>query len=325
MSYSKVVISAGHSKKIRGAGGCGYDEHDEAVKVMNRVAQILKSQGVTVYTYEETTATNKMANLANICRYHNSKTRQLDVSIHFNAGGGTGVEVLWLSNDMKPLASLMSKNVSEALGIRDRGAKQRTDLYFLRTTKQPAILIETCFIDNKNDMEMYAKKFEAVCQAIAKSISGKVVKTQTPKVEYPKPEVKKTGKLTSAHIGVVTTTGSVNVYSKPDGLSYKRKLTKGSYKVYSVDQNTGMLCVGNSEWIGNPTKHPDAIKYTQYVLHTFGGTINIYSQPNPIAANYKGKLQVGDWKIYAIDLANSMVCIGKDMWVVFDYAYAELK
>lgn len=310
MGYSSVVISAGHGRIVRGAVGCGYDEHDEAVKVMNRVAQLLKSQGVTVYTYEETTATSSSRNLSNICNFHNSKSRQLDVSIHFNAGGGTGVETLWLSNDMSSLATAMSTKIASVLGIANRGAKQRTDLYFLRTTSRPAILIETCFIDNKADMDSYVKNFENLCRAIASVISGKALEMKV--TEENKPVFRN-------YIGEVKIDSgfSVNVYNKPNG-SYVRKLNAGTYKVYYVDSATGMLNVGNNEWITKPMAH---VTYKQFVAVTLG-SVNVYSKPEAISANYKRKLGKGTWKIYSVDFKNGMICLGNNEWIIqCDVAY----
>ncbi|MFE4239827.1 BhlA/UviB family holin-like peptide [Peribacillus butanolivorans] len=53
-----------------------------------------------------------------------------------------GTEVVYYGVGNKALAARVSKAISEALGIKDRGAKKRTDLGFLEGTSKPAILIE---------------------------------------------------------------------------------------------------------------------------------------------------------------------------------------
>ena len=84
-----VCISSGHGIKIRGAS-CSprppyLEEVDEAIRVMNRTAEILRSAGVTVKTFTDTTSTDQGTNLNAIVNWHNKQSRELDVSIHFNA------------------------------------------------------------------------------------------------------------------------------------------------------------------------------------------------------------------------------------------------
>ena len=178
MGYTSVMISSGHGSKIEGAVGNGYREHVEATKVMTRVAQILKyTHKINVVTFEDIYSKNQNDNLKKIVQKHNSTNRQLDISIHFNSSANktaTGTEVLYHSGaGMQQLSTKMSKAIADALGIRDRGAKQNTGLYFLNKTAKPAILIEVAFISNANDMKAYKDNFEELCQAIACVIAGK--------------------------------------------------------------------------------------------------------------------------------------------------------
>ena len=52
MAYNSVVISSGHGKYVRGASGI-LDEVDEARKVVERVAEELRSRSVNVTTYHD--------------------------------------------------------------------------------------------------------------------------------------------------------------------------------------------------------------------------------------------------------------------------------
>lgn len=165
----KYVGSSGHGKIVRGAKHF-IDEVDEARKVTNEVHRILTTQyNGSGSTFHDDTSTTQNKNLQTIVNYHNKQTRDLDWSIHFNAASVTeaarGVEVLYY--DAKDLASKVSASIAKVSGLKDRGAKQRTDLYFLRNTTKPAILIEVCFVDSKVDTELYKKKFNDICQAIA--------------------------------------------------------------------------------------------------------------------------------------------------------------
>lgn len=167
----KFVISSGHGKIVGGAVGF-INERAEAVKVVDRVYAILtNSYNGRGYRYHESTAQNQSQNLANIVNYHNSKDRELDVSVHFNSASAsaTGTECLYY--DAKSLSAKMSAAMAKALDIRDRGPKERKELYFLRNTTKPAILLEVCFVSNKDDVAKYKANFERLCQAIAKTIA----------------------------------------------------------------------------------------------------------------------------------------------------------
>ena len=184
------TISSGHGKYVSGASGY-IDEVTEARRVVNRVSEILKEMGIKVNTYHENTAKNKTDNLNTIIKHHNSTSREKDVSIHFNAYQTTdkamGVEVLYLSDGNKELASKVSKAIAEAGGFLNRGAKHRTNLGFLNKTNKGAILIEVCFVDSKKDTELYKANFEKICISIAESLSGKEYKntnTTTTKTTY---------------------------------------------------------------------------------------------------------------------------------------------
>lgn len=170
----QFVISSGHGDKVSGAIGI-LNEHNEAKKVVNRVYSILtNTYNGKGYKYHETTATNQQKNLANIVNYHNSKERDIDISVHFNSASAsaTGTECLYY--DKKTLSAKMSKAMANALGIVDRGAKERKELYFLRNTEKPAILLEVCFVTSKKDAAAYRENFEDLCQAIAKIIANEL-------------------------------------------------------------------------------------------------------------------------------------------------------
>lgn len=189
----KVVISAGHGKKIRGAAGpepWGLDEVDEARRVMYRTADYLKSAGVDVTTYADDVSTSQQENLERICDFHNSKVRDLDISIHFNAYEITtskkmGTECLFVSQE--DLAVDVASTIAAATNLPNRGAKYRGDLYFLNNTSQPAILVEIVFCDAKPDCDSYRTNFEKICRGLAETICGETVEPPGPEPEPPEP------------------------------------------------------------------------------------------------------------------------------------------
>jgi N-acetylmuramoyl-L-alanine amidase len=181
MPYESIVISSGHGKLVRGASGI-LDEVDEARRVVERVADKLEARGVDVIIFHDNTSTTQSENLDCIVSYHNSQTRDLDVSVHFNAYVETekpmGTEVLFVTQGA--LAGELSSAIAEAGDFIDRGAKKRTDLAFLNGTEQPSVLIETCFVDSSADAAFYEAGFDAICEAIATVLGGASEATRPP-------------------------------------------------------------------------------------------------------------------------------------------------
>lgn len=175
----KIVMSSGHGKYIRGAAGpepWGLDEVDEARKVVEATATILRSMDVEVITYHDDVSTSQNENLNRIVDFHNSKTRDMDVSVHFNAYEETskpmGCEVLHVSSTGGKYADAVVDSICSAVPLINRGPKVREDLFFLNNTEEVAILIETCFCDSKADADIYRAQFNDICAAIASGITG---------------------------------------------------------------------------------------------------------------------------------------------------------
>ena len=114
-------------------GACGILlEHEEAVRVVNRVGEELKARGIDVVTYEDTVSTSQNENLNRIVDFHNAQARDLDISVHFNGyeqvSKPMGTEVLYVTQSA--LAGTMSAAIA-SVGFINRGPKKRTDLFFL--------------------------------------------------------------------------------------------------------------------------------------------------------------------------------------------------
>lgn len=181
-----INVHAGHAATGCGASGAVglIKESDEARKVKDRVITNLRNLGHTVYDCTVNSGTQNEV-LNGIVKKCNSHTVDLDVSIHFNAGANrpvndgitTGVEVLIYSENggAKKYANNILNAISN-LGFRNRGVKCRPDLYVLKATKAPALLIECCFVDDKDDTDRYNP--DAMANAITTGITGSTVVTQ---------------------------------------------------------------------------------------------------------------------------------------------------
>lgn len=175
---STYNVHAGHNSNVPGASNL-LDEVTENRKVRSKLISLLKSAGATVYDCTDDSGTTQSRNLANIVAKCNQHSADLDISIHLNAGGGTGVEVYYYegNSDGKTYATKLSAAIAEYLGIRDRGAKSSTSLYVLRKTTNTAVLIECCFTDSETDYNLWNADYCA--EAISETLTGARSTTET--------------------------------------------------------------------------------------------------------------------------------------------------
>jgi len=184
----KINVHRGHNPD--GKIACGavglIKESTEAGKVKNLVIKYLKQQGHTVYDCTVDNGTSQNDVLKKIVTKCNAHKVDLDVSIHFNSGAkdkkgnkkttGTEVYIYSLSNKAKTYAQ-RTVNAIASLGFKNRGVKRSLTLYFLRKTKSPSMLVECCFVDDKDDTTLY--NADKMARAIVKGITGKEVAALT--------------------------------------------------------------------------------------------------------------------------------------------------
>ena len=191
MQYQNIVISSGHGLHVPGARDL-IDEVTEARRVTDRVAEILRGTGANVNVFHDNTTRPPTSTLNAINAHHNAQTRDLDVSVHFNAvAGGTrdagiGVETLYRQGnaEMRGLASRISKAIVDASGMilrRGDGTWARNDLGFLNNTRiNRAVLLEVCFVNSRTDVRLYQQNFEGICRGIAEALIGRAITAPTP-------------------------------------------------------------------------------------------------------------------------------------------------
>lgn len=176
----KYNVHAGHCPQGQGAyGAVGLlQESVENRKVKNRLIQDMKNGGHTVYDCTDDTNCTEKQNLQKIVAKCNAHTVDYDISVHLNSGrndypgdGSTGGVEVWITNeDVREAADKICKEVSAVLGIRNRGVKSTDGLYVLNHTTAKAMLVECCFVDDKDDADRWdANK---CADAIYKGITG---------------------------------------------------------------------------------------------------------------------------------------------------------
>lgn len=192
-TYMKINVHAGHN--VAGYTACGavglINESIEDRKVKDEVIRQLRVLGHTVYDCTVDNANSVSANLSEIVAKCNAHTVDLDVSIHFNSGAndrngngfttGTEVFVYGTGTKVRPYAEKVCAEIAK-LGFRNRGVKSSTGLYVLKHTTNPAMLIECCFVDDKDDVNKYDAN--SMATAIVKGITGQSVSSPSASKNY---------------------------------------------------------------------------------------------------------------------------------------------
>lgn len=155
-----VIINAGHWSNDSGATYHEYVESQECQKIRNEVVPMLRDRGYEVHSVPD------HLNLKRSIAWANDKAPELNdalaVDIHLNFLSNTdarGSEAFYgKSETSKNIASALTTNVSQKLGIPNRGAKPDTEtavgsLGWIRNTTMWASLIEVCFMTNKQDVK----------------------------------------------------------------------------------------------------------------------------------------------------------------------------
>lgn len=174
-------IHAGHNPDgMVGCGAIGFiKESTENRMVKNEVVRLLRALGHTVYdcTVDNGTSANNV--LTQIVKKCNEHEVDLDVSIHFNSvakdlpedGKTTGTEA-WVYNAESKAMPYAQRIVNEIakLGFTNRGAKTNMAYYVLRKTVNPAVIIECCFVNDKDDVALY--NYKTMAEAIVFGLTG---------------------------------------------------------------------------------------------------------------------------------------------------------
>lgn len=170
----KIMIDCGHclSGADTGAQGNGKKEEVLTREVGSLVKTYLLQQGHQCELTEVNSGyTSVNASLQARIDKEKAYKPDLFVSIHFNAGRGTGTEtyVCSTSGQAYQYAKKVQAKIVELTGYRDRGV--RTANYVVITkTVAPAMLVECAFIDSANDMNSY--NADTLAKAIVKGITG---------------------------------------------------------------------------------------------------------------------------------------------------------
>ena len=176
----KISIHAGHGKEgTRAHGATGYcDESGYARKIVEAMKKRLDgcvSYNDCTYNGEKYTQSEILVSLV---RKINNYDPDFAISVHLNAASdisANGVECLVhpsTSDKNYARAEKIANDLAVAFGLSNRGVKKRRDLYILRKTKCPTIIVEVGFCTNYHDSKIIMEKYEAIGCIIANSLIG---------------------------------------------------------------------------------------------------------------------------------------------------------
>lgn len=177
MANKILVLDAGHGyntsgKRTKATLGKQYREWSLNNSVCNYIAQYLKDYNVSIFRTDDTTGRNDNPLSARVSKT-NSIAPDLFVSIHHNAGGGTGTEVYmhtYGTTEDNKVANIIAPRLASYTGLRNRGVKKNS--FAVLTCNATAVLVEGGFMDTANDYKVITSVAgqQAYARAIAESI-----------------------------------------------------------------------------------------------------------------------------------------------------------
>lgn len=187
----KYNVHGGHNPS--GKVACGakglLDESKEDRLIANALIKYLKKGGATVYNCTVNNGTSQRNVLVKICAKCNAHNVDMDFSIHFNSGrsdkkgdGKNGGFEVWASSwtDKKKAVANRCCAAMKKLGFTNRGLKTSKNLYYLNHTNAPALLFEICFVDDKDDYNLYKKVgYDKIAKVLAEAILNKSISSTT--------------------------------------------------------------------------------------------------------------------------------------------------
>ncbi|MVX65918.1 LysM peptidoglycan-binding domain-containing protein [Clostridium chromiireducens] len=165
-----IAIDIGHNANYD-TGAVGIRSEDELNKLVGEaLIEKLRGAGINVVNCTPSNATSLHDSLNQRCIVANNSNADFFISIHHNTGGGEGAEVLCLSGGLAEEVGNAILNKLEGIGLKNRGIKERKNLFVINNTVMKAILVECAFCDSEKDMNNYNEEivaeaiFEGVCK-----------------------------------------------------------------------------------------------------------------------------------------------------------------
>jgi len=162
-----VLLDAGHGGVLNGtyqtsgkrspiwADGTVLYEGEFNRSIKYRLKEMMEMEGIPYVDINPQDIDLSLSDRVNIANgYDNS----IYLSIHANAGGGTGCEIFTSENcsknSTKIAECIQEQYAPHFYGERWRGIKKK-DFYVIKNTKMPAVLVECFFMDTERECKKY--------------------------------------------------------------------------------------------------------------------------------------------------------------------------
>jgi len=170
-----VVLDPGHGGRDVGAAGInGLPEKEFTLSLAQKVRDLFgKEEQIQVYmTRDDDTFISTQDGFRP--NYANNLKADLFVSIHgnsFSSASVSGTESYYHDLSSRQFAAIVHKHVARATGLRDRGLR-RKDLFVLRDTHMPAVLLEIGYLTNPHDERLLGDENfqEKVAEAVVRGV-----------------------------------------------------------------------------------------------------------------------------------------------------------
>jgi len=149
-----VVVDPGHGGKDPGARYGDALEKDLVLDIAKRLhARLIRDKVTALLTRSDDT----FISLSDRCRFADEAGADLFLSVHLNAAPrpnqASGTEIYYYTDDSLPFAIAVHEHLTAALKLKDGGVRKRL-LYVVHHTKMPAVLTETCYLNNEAEYKL---------------------------------------------------------------------------------------------------------------------------------------------------------------------------
>lgn len=306
----KILIDRGHGGSDPGAVGYVKEieiTHAWGAELANKIVRL----GGNVYLLQDGTDANSDLSVP-VNEANAYGLPWLYVSIHANAGGGTGYETYLYSGSWNNASTAnlgwavhnAYGAVAQKYGLANRGLKA-ADFYVLRTTYNRACLLELAFVDKQFDANLLTNatfRSEA-CEALARALMKEAGQTIVEPTPAPSP-----------------TPTEPDRYPLP-AESKRYPMENGNYKFTNVSSGTVLECSLSHKvaqgWQMNGEVHqiPRWEKNTQRIIVTIAGkdyALDAVARKNGTQAIWYDNPHSGElekWFIEKIGVTNSGITI----------------
>lgn len=190
----KIAIHAGHNPDgMIACGAVGYiKESTCAREVVSYVRNMVRSCGICIDDVTVNNGSNQSGVLHALKEKIDNGGYDLSISVHLNSASDKtahGSETYYYPGnaDGRKYANMFADAISKVSGL-NRGAKETKALYIIKSVKPTSILLELCFVSNRED----SARFDAYeyAEAIADTICNIVGITYEPQY-VPEPDGEK--------------------------------------------------------------------------------------------------------------------------------------